>query len=262
MTKIYGWKRDKHQHTHLNIKNKKKFPPTIILDNMPEVYNQGQLGSCTANALSGAFQREQIRSKLPDFVPSRLFIYYGERSLEGTVNSDSGAAIEDGIKVLSTIGVCDEIIWPYEIGKFTIKPSNNAYTVALEHNILQFNKVDPDPAHFKMMIKLGYPIVFGFTVYESFKTIGADGIMHSPKHGEKILGGHAVMAMGYDDHKHSIKVRNSWGPHWGLEGYFWMPYSFLNATNCGDCWVISKTEGSFQKLVDEEEQEQEQEQKE
>jgi C1A family cysteine protease len=77
---------------------------------MPPVYDQGRLGSCTGNAWAGLVQslRRANRPKVADWVPSRLFIYYGERALEGHVRQDAGAAIADGAKVLTHSGVCPE----------------------------------------------------------------------------------------------------------------------------------------------------------
>ena len=110
----------------------KKIPPLIDLrKKCPKVYNQGALGSCTANALSGAFEFARKKQKLQDFMPSRLFLYYNERVMINTVNSDSGAYIRDGIKSLNTTGICPEKDWKYDINKFTEKPPQKCYDEAL-----------------------------------------------------------------------------------------------------------------------------------
>src|SRR5450759_5874805 len=96
----------------------------------PAVYNQGQIGSCTANAIAGAIEFDRLKQKISDFVPSRLFIYYNERVIEGTVRSDSGAMIRDGIKSVASLGVCPEPEWPYRIAKFANKPPARAYNDA------------------------------------------------------------------------------------------------------------------------------------
>src|ERR1700687_513097 len=102
-------------------------PSTDLRAGCPAVYDQGMLGSCTANAIGGAIEFDRLKQSLPDFVPSRLFIYYNERAIEGTVDLDSGAMIRDGIKSVASQGVCPEPEWPYLISKFTEKPSAQAY---------------------------------------------------------------------------------------------------------------------------------------
>src|SRR5204862_5198890 len=100
----------------------------------PPVYDQGQLGSCTANAIGGAIEFDQMKEKLPQiFIPSRLFIYYNERVIEGTVNTDAGAMLRDGIKTVANQGACPEPVWPYLIDKFKSKPSATCYKEAVKH---------------------------------------------------------------------------------------------------------------------------------
>jgi len=257
--RVYGWKRDRmnEKFKYLKITPKpiqKTYPPVLVLSYMPPVYNQGELGSCTANALAAAFEYDQQKQNLVNFVPSRLFIYYGERSIENTVATDSGAAISDGIRVLNTWGVCPETMWPYNIAEFAVKPPAIAYTDALPNKAISDYRINPSPMDFKTIINLGYPVVFGFTVYESFESIGPNGIMPIPNPNEQILGGHAVVACGYNDTMSFngvtgfIRVRNSWGPSWADEGYFYMPYAFLTSANVNDCWVITKDTGIATKL--------------
>jgi C1A family cysteine protease len=218
-------------------------PPLVDLrPQFPPVYDQGELGSCTANALAGAFQFEQIKQKEKNFIPSRLFIYYNERVLENSVNQDAGAMIRDGIKTLVTNGVCPETTWKYAILKFAKKPTATAYKVALSNQVRQYLKVTEQSLYdFKHSLFDGYPVVFGFTVYESMMTdaVASSGIVPMPKAGEKILGGHAVLAVGYDDSKQAFIVRNSWGSSWGLNGYFYLPYAFITTAGlANDFWTI------------------------
>ncbi len=108
----------------------------------PPVYDQGQLGSCTANAIGGAIEFDQMKEKLPQvFVPSRLFIYYNERVIEGSVNSDSGAMLRDGIKTVAKQGACPEPMWPYQIAKFKTKPSQACYTEATKHTAVSYQRL-------------------------------------------------------------------------------------------------------------------------
>jgi C1A family cysteine protease len=207
-----------------------------------EVYDQGQLGSCTGNAIAGAIEFDEIKQKAADiFTPSRLFIYYNERVVEGTVNSDAGAQIRDGIKTVAKQGACHEQIWPYDITKFRAKPSKAAYTDGTKHTAVQYQRLIQSLTEMKGCLAAGYPFVFGFTVYESFESasVAKTGIVPYPSTGEKVLGGHAVLAVGYDDASQRFIVRNSWGSGWGMKGYFTSPYSYLTDNNLADdFWTI------------------------
>ena len=207
----------------------------------PPVYDQGQLGSCTANAIAGAIEFERLKQKLADFTPSRLFIYYNERVLEHTVASDSGAQIRDGIKSVARQGDCPETEWPYTIGKFKSKPPAACYADALKYKVVSYQRVTPSLAELKGCLASGWPFVFGFTVYESFESaaVAKSGHAPLPKSGEATVGGHAVAGVGYDDAKQWFIVRNSWGGQWGLKGYFTLPYAYVADANLADdFWTI------------------------
>ncbi len=208
----------------------------------PPVYDQEQLGSCTANAIAGAIQFEQMKQNLAQiFTPSRLFIYYNERDMEGTVNSDSGAQIRDGMKSVGLLGDCPEDMWPYIIANFAEKPSDACYQTALQHKAILYQRVVRDLIQMKGCLASGYPFVFGFTVYESFETqqVAQTGHASMPQHREKMLGGHAVMAVGYDDANQWFIVRNSWGTSWGMQGYFTLPYAYFTSRNLSsDFWTV------------------------
>jgi C1A family cysteine protease len=211
----------------------------------PPVYDQGQLGSCTANAIGGAYEFDQLKEGLKDFVPSRLFIYYNERSIEGTVESDSGAMIRDGIKSVAKLGVCPEKQWAYDIAKFRDKPTKACYTAAAKHQAVVYQSVLQDLHQMQGCLASGYPFVFGFSVYESFESaeVAKTGVVPLPKQGEKQLGGHAVLAVGYDDASQSFLVRNSWSSAWGDSGYCTMPYAYLTSQQLArDFWVIYTVE--------------------
>ncbi|OBI93157.1 hypothetical protein A9X00_14205 [Mycobacterium sp. 1245805.9] len=211
---------------------KGSLPPEYDLrPSMPAVYDQGQLGSCTGNAIAAAMEYERDRQGLSDFIPSRLFIYYNERALEGTVSSDSGAMIRDGIKVVNREGVCPETLWPYDIGVFTVKPPKRCYVAAEKDKAVQYEAIQT-LGQLKDAIASSLAVVFGFTVYQSFESqsVADTGVMPMPKPGEATVGGHAVLAVGYSDPKGHLIVRNSWGSSWGDQGYFYMPYQYLTGS--------------------------------
>jgi C1A family cysteine protease len=207
----------------------------------PPVYDQGQLGSCTANAIAAAMEFDRKKQKLPDFAPSRLFIYYNERVMEGTVSSDAGAQIRDGVKSVSKIGAPPETDWPYDISKFAIKPPTKAYMDAKLDRGVQYQRVSQNLQQMQGCLASGFPFVFGFTVYQSFEsaTVAKTGVMPMPAPGENKLGGHAVLAVGYDTSARTMIVRNSWGTGWGMSGYFTMPFEFITSPSmASDFWTI------------------------
>jgi C1A family cysteine protease len=219
-----------------------KLPPKVDLRaQCPPVYDQGQLGSCTANAIAAAIEFDQMKQKMEYFMPSRLFVYYNERAMEGTIDSDSGAQIRDGIKSINKQGDCPEKLWPYIVVRFADKPSASCYTNAVKHKAVLYQRVSRIANQMKGCLASGYPFVFGFSVYESFMnpTIAKSGHAVMPKPKESLEGGHAVLAVGYDDVHQWFIVRNSWGIVWGLEGYFTMPYDYLLDEHLSDdFWTI------------------------
>jgi C1A family cysteine protease len=208
---------------------------------MPPVYNQGQIGSCTANAIAGAMQFIRRKQKYHDYTPSRLFIYYNERVMENTVNSDAGAMIRDGIKSVNSIGACAEEHWPYDVSQFAQKPDANAYALAPYDASLSYNRVNQDVNSMRSVLATGVPFVFGFTVYESFESdaVASTGIVPMPGKNESTLGGHAVVCCGYNHKNKLFIVRNSWGDGWGDKGYCYMPYDYLSDVDlASDMWHI------------------------
>lgn len=210
----------------------------------PPVYNQGYLGSCTAQAIIAAYEVELRKQELlKDVCLSTLFVYYNERVIEGTTQTDSGAYIRDGIKTIKEKGVCRNELWPYVIERFRDEPPPEAYEEALNHQAILYASVPPNPRDVCIALADGYPVIFGFTVYENFESeeMSRTGVLRLPRRGEVVVGGHAVLAVGYDQSTQHFLIRNSWGTDWGLEGYFWMPFAYIERL-ARDFWCLKAVE--------------------
>jgi C1A family cysteine protease len=250
-TRRYGWVRDlpdqrdrKFQLTQ-DTQATNSLPASVDLRaQCPPVYDQGELGSCTANAIAAALEFDAARQKLTVSTPSRLFIYYNERAIEGTVSSDSGAQIRDGIKSVAQWGDCPETEWPYDTSQFAVQPPQSCYDDASKHLALVYESVNQDLGGLRGCLAAGFPFVFGFTVYASFESdyVARTGRVPMPQWFERAIGGHAVMAVGYDDASSTFIVRNSWGPGWGDGGYFYFPYAYMTSALSSDLWTIRTVE--------------------
>ncbi|MET4384689.1 C1A family cysteine protease [Bradyrhizobium sp. F1.4.3] len=244
---FFGWKPELPDHRDLPygamrmaLEKPMTLPPQVDLRaQCPPVYDQGNLGSCTGNAIAGAFQFDRRKQNLPDFVPSRLFIYYNERSMEGTAARDAGAFIRDGIKSIATKGVCKEPDWPYAVSKFADRPPKSCYTSATKYKSISYFRLNnANIDELKSCLAAGFPFVFGFVVYPSFFQGDTNGMVPMPGN-EKTVGGHAVSAVGYNDINQRFIIRNSWGPAKGDQGYYYMPYQYLTTTSLSDdFWTV------------------------
>ena len=194
----FGWVKDEPdlRDYKLKVTPEETLPLSVDLRPFcPAVYSQGQIGSCTANALGGAFQFEQMKQLKSSFIPSRLFIYYNERAMEGTINQDAGAMIRDGIKTMVKEGVCPETKWQYIENKFRDKPTDDCYTEALNNQVLEYLRISPHTLYeVKHCLADGYPVAFGFTIFKSFmnRDVATTGIAKMPLPNEQTIGGHAV----------------------------------------------------------------------
>lgn len=247
-SKKYGWKPDKPDFRDLRFAEHfellKALPPDADLrGKCPPVYDQGELGSCTAQALAGAYHLDEIKQhKSNIFLPSRLFIYYNERVLEDSVEYDSGAELRDGIKTMAAQGVCDETLWPYDYNLLTTKPNDAAYTQAKNRRISKYLRINNSSLNeIKTCLNAANPIAFGMMVYESFESdqVAETGIVPLPRSRESAVGGHAMLLVGYHDRRNAFVVRNSWGESWGARGYCYIPYDYLTNTDLADdFWTI------------------------
>ena len=251
------WKRDQNDmRDHkfdLPLHPPQELPPTFDIEFTFPVYDQGEIGSCTANALAAAIEFDKLKNSNEQFVPSRLFIYYNERVIEGDVVTDSGAALRDGIKSLNIQGVCTETLWPYsdtgpllEGGAFppgskpVTKPTAEAYAEAATNKIVKYQRLNQDVHSLQSCLVHDYPFVFGIQVFESwFNNEVVPTTIPMPTQNDINVGGHAIIAVGYDSPKQVFKFRNSWGPNVGENGYFYIPFHYIsNSELASDFWVI------------------------
>ena len=235
------WVPDKLDARDYKYQITKRTSPNII-DLRPycsPIENQGSLGSCTGQAIAGAIELLNKRNgKYRDI--SRLFIYYYERLILGTINYDSGAYIRDGIKSTNHYGASLESLWPHDIRKFRQEPITEAKNDALNRKVTRYERINDFNGCIDALTN-GYPVVIGFHVYTSFMSanVARTGIMPYPNtKREKLLGGHAVLLVGYNKTKKVFIVRNSWGTSWGDKGYFYMPFDIVKPNMSSDYWII------------------------
>ncbi len=212
---------------------------------MPPIYNQGQLGSCVAQAVGACLQFLQMKQKRSWFVPSRLFLYYNARLIDGTTNYDAGAYIRSGIKAANKYGGPSENLWSYKINNFAIKPPSKVYTEGQKFQIVKYERVPQNLAQIETRLSQGYPIVLGIAVYDSFLSdkVAGSGYVKVPSRNETLQGGHAIVLVGYNQAKQRFVARNSWGAGWGLRGNFTIPYSYILSNNLTeDLWTIQTIE--------------------
>lgn len=225
----------------------------------PPVYDQGRLASCTANAIAGAIQFVRRKhAQTPDFVPSRLFIYYNERALAGTTADDAGASTRDGIRSVVSQGAAPESLWPYVDtpastpgGPFPAdapagqQPPAAAYDVASEVKVTRYLRLHNQLDQLRACLAEGYPFTIGIVVYPSFMSAPHQQQTVTPLPGtdEQPLGEHVVLAVGYDDARQWLICRNSWGVQQADQGYFYLPYAYLQRPALvGDLWTLRTLE--------------------
>lgn len=258
-----GWRRqtlDLRDHAHAYAAHPRvaaALPPYVDLrPMMPPVYDQGQLGSCVANATAALLQYERRRLSVPegDRVPSRLMIYYGAREMEGTAAVDAGSEIRDAIKFVAANGTAFEDgpdAWPYDVSRFAQRPPRACYDSAYRDAGVIYRPVAQNATQLMAALAEGWPVAFGFMVYSgldsdeiarNYRDDPASGRLIMPGRNERAEGGHAVVLVGYDYANRSFLVRNSWGGAWGLRGYFIMPFEYVVRPDLSsDFWTVQLT---------------------
>lgn len=242
----FHWKKDKVDTRDYIYQVSAVRTPNIV-DLRPfctSIEDQGNLGSCTGQAVAGAIELLNKRNNKQTDV-SRLYIYYFERVLMGTVNYDSGAYIRDGIKATNKYGAPLERLWPYVINQFRAQPSKPALEDGAKRKVTLYERATDFNACINAIAN-GYPVIIGYLVYSSFlsNVVTKTGMMPYPNtRRESLLGGHAVLLVGYDMRRQHFIARNSWGTRWGDKGYFYMPFSVIQDTRMSfDFWVIKSVE--------------------
>jgi len=219
--------------------NKVSIPKTVDLrSKFPAVFDQGPLGSCSSQAFCAL-----VSYDISNFIGSRLFLYYNERSLENDIPDDCGAMLVDGVNALRSYGICLESQWGYYISKFAVRPPVQCYKEAKKHLATKYAMLPNDVNTLKTSLASGIPFVIGIAVFDSFESeqVSLNGMVPMPGEGEELLGGHAVCVVGYADSLNCFLVRNSWGKDWAIGGYFWLPYSYVASTDlCSEIWCVSK----------------------
>jgi C1A family cysteine protease len=256
MKRKYGWKKQRVDLRDVRYKVVEYLPiKTVYLTpvfgyNLPPVWDQLDLGCCTgfgwAFMVMFAILNKDFQSPAtPGYTPSQLFIYYWERFLEGTVGEDSGAEIRDGAKVINTYGVCNETTWPYVDAQLTVEPSSEAIAEALNYTSITYEALDnTNKQELVDALQRGFPIVFGFSVFQSFESdaVAASGIVPYPPANDPNIGGHCCAIIGYHEGVGDddwFLCRNSWGTSWGHNGYFTIPARYLTDINlASDFWIL------------------------
>lgn len=205
------------------------------------VYNQGRLNSCSAHAIAAAmWYAERTQGRRGHAPPSRLFIYYNERAREGrTICRDVPVSLRDGYKIVKKKGSCPEGLWPYEVGRFWRQPTARCYKAAKRHKVLEYHRIKRHLDYLRGCLSEGFPFAMGMNVFKGFTRLGKSGKVLMPASDARVIGGHAVLVVGYDDKRQHFIVRNSFGAKWGKKGHCFLPYAFLLHKGLSwDFWMV------------------------
>lgn len=236
-TRILNWRKDPaHEHLpdhvpHLLARAAPLPTQTDLGPGSPPVYDQGNLGSCTAHAIAGVFHVKEWIKGTKAGNPARLFIYQMELLIQGTWGKDEGSTIPTGMRAALLYGLPPESVYPYIVSHLAMKPSQAVMTAGRARRATQAMeaKVTLDHDHIVATLAALEAIACGFSVPTSFMNVGSDGVWKGPEAGDKIEGGHAVAIVGHDDVQKTYKIRNSWGTGWGRNGYVFVPQDFVHS---------------------------------
>jgi C1A family cysteine protease len=253
-----GWKPDLPDHRDRRFGKTMALSPASELPVRVEwtslekpVDHQGSQGSCVAHSAGAAF--EMLRAK--DFHggdpsvtmnASRAFIYYESRELEGTEDQDPGCMIRSAVSVVARQGVPTEESFPYDPAVYDVAPPFPVVEEASQYQVTSYLKLEPTNLEELLnCIADGYPFTIGMSVFESFDTdeVQETGVVPIPEPGEQMLGGHAMLTVGYDQEAKLFLVRNSWGTEWGVNGHCSIPFEYMtNGLYASDFWTLRAIE--------------------
>lgn len=252
--KNFGWipslpdPRDKMFRAVQPISSEQAGPPVVDLcqNHTFNVYDQGNLGACVAHASAsaleythGVLKSKTLRRQI-DIMASRLFIYYEARKAIGMVQEDSGCNIRDAMRVLYNVGAPSEHGWSYNESVFNAPPPGASYRSAPYHKITSYHAVGVDIPEIRTALQQNMPVIIGISVFDSFPMTLGNPVIPMPGRYESVIGGHAMLIVGYDDDSRMIKVLNSWGSDWGSGGFGLIPYDYVGSPAFGDdYWVIT-----------------------
>lgn len=242
---------------HGEEKLKANLPEKIDLRSYsPSVYSQGELGSCVAqsicagirlrnrkiNSYQSTLSRWTSGSSVPEITPSRLGLYWHARIEEGLPSTmDTGSTIHSGLLSVEKFKLFDESLWPYDVSKFAQEPPIHTFVEASKYKVVEYSKVENNELMIKHMISQGYPVACGIVVYPSMMShaVLVSGLVPRPKGGEKTIGGHAILLVGYDDANEVFLFQNSWGTVWGDDGFGRLHYDYVTKYGA-DFWAIER----------------------
>ncbi len=221
-----------------------RLPKSVDLRSLcSPVENQRHLNSCTANACVGAMEMLEKKQNIKQLDLSRLYVYYNTRLLDNSINKDAGAYMGSAMKAIRQNGACLESMWPYDPSKVFNKPTQKCYSDGARRQSVEYARVNQGYS-VRTALAEGFPVVFGMMLTESFNHVaGKTGIAPMPKKNAALLGGHAMLIVGYDINKKMYLVRNSWGKRWGKKGYCYIPFAMIdNPKMSWDFWVVRSIE--------------------
>lgn len=238
--------RDSDHILSINLRITHSHAQPLIIDHRstcPEVYIQGSIGSCSAQALACVFYHNLKKFNFDNvFLPSRLFLYYNTRAMKHSINCDNGGSIRDALKAFHAYGICSEDLWSYDVNNLKITPPANAYIMAQNYDGIIYARVPQLLNQMKQCLLDGYLFVFGMSVYSNFENELFEKTgrgLKQPTSNDTYLGGHAACAVGFNDNEKVFIIRNSWSSEWGDNGYFYLPYDYmLNSDLVFDIWTF------------------------
>lgn len=210
----------------------------------PPVYDQLHLNSCSANAIAAALRFDEIKeARAVRHAPSRLFIYYNERARAHVVDLNAPVSLRDGYRTIAKLGSCSEEMWPYQVRRFRRQPTPACYLAALRHVAIEYYRIRRAISQLRACLAAGYPFVLALAVHKSMlgREVRRTGVVPVPTRRDALVGGHAVLGVGYRHATRQFIFRNSWGRGWGDRGYGYLPYEFIaSAALTWDFWTLRR----------------------